>query len=379
MTGQETGNAANLKPGQILLHIGVHKTGTTAIQDALAHARPELHEWNVQYPGTTQAHRNVASSAMDRRLGWKVGGAAAPDPSLWENFVQSAHEFPGITVCSSEFFAESDDATAAEIVERIGKENVHVVITLRNFARILPSAWQQILKSGYENGYIHWLKNVLNAGEKEPKSEVFWARHRHDIVVQRWAKIVGSDRVTVVVVDDANRDGIYTDFELLLGLPKNALLKQRTRSLNRSMTAAESELLRCMNEVVGGSQGWQSYGNRVHDGLIKGMVEGRTPDTEESKLQTPQWALDVAARYAAMYVDAIKASGVNVMGNVEVLGTHLKGPEEVDDRAIQEITLNAAVAAILGAIGDAIIQQPPTKTARARSKAGRIRRAVTRK
>ncbi|CAB4888143.1 MAG: hypothetical protein F2923_00615 [Actinobacteria bacterium] len=379
MTGREKGNAANLQPGQILLHIGVHKTGTTAIQDALAHARPELHEWNVQYPGTAQAHRNLASSAMDRRLGWKVGGAAAPDPSLWENFVKSAHKFPGITVCSSEFFAESDDAKAREIIERIGKENVHIVVTLRNFGQILPSAWQQILKSGYENGYIHWLNNVLNAGEKEPKSEVFWTRHRHDIVVERWAKIVGSDRVTVVVVDDANRDGIYTDFELLLGLPKNSLLKHRTHSLNRSMTAAESELLRCLNEAVGGSKGWRPYGNAVHDGLIKGMVEGRTPDAGEAKLQTPQWALDMAARYAATYVDAIKASGVNVVGNLEVLGTRLEGPEEVKDRAIEEIPVNAAVAAILGAMSDVFVPPRPTRMTQARSKAARLRRAITRK
>ena len=159
MTDPARANLAGLKPGQILLHIGVHKTGTTSIQDALAHARPELSQWNVHYPGTAQAHRKVASSAMNRRLGWQVGGAPAPDPAVWENFVRSARDFSGITVCSSEFFAESDDATAGRIIERIGRKNVHVVITLRNLGKILPSAWQQILKSGYTHGYVHWLEN----------------------------------------------------------------------------------------------------------------------------------------------------------------------------------------------------------------------------
>jgi hypothetical protein len=376
MSDQESGNGANLKPGQVLLHIGVHKTGTTAIQDALANARPELSQWDVQYPGTAQAHRNVASSAMNRRLGWQVGGAPAPDPTVWEDFVHSAHAFSGITVCSSEFFAESDDATAGQIVEKIGKENVHVVITLRNLGKILPSAWQQILKSGYTNGYVHWLENVLVSPEKEPKSEVFWTRHRHDIVVERWARLVGSDRVTVVVVDDANRDGIYQDFEHLLGLPKDSLLKQRTRSLNRSMTAAESELLRSLNEAVGGSKGWRPYGNAAHDGLIKGIVEGRTPSAEEPKLQTPQWALDIAARHAATYVASIKASGVNVIGDVDLLATHLNGPSEVHDHAIDQIAMEAAVAAILGAVSAGRSTEQPTVTTLFRTKAGKIRRSL---
>ncbi len=376
MTDPASGNSVGLKRGSILLHIGVHKTGTTAIQDALAHARPELSQWNVQYPGTAQAHRKVASSAMNRRLGWQVGGAPAPEPAVWENFVKNAHAFQGITVCSSEFFAESDADTAGQIIERIGKENVHVVITLRNLGKILPSAWQQILKSGYEFGYVHWLTNVLGGTDLEPKSQVFWTRHRHDEVVTRWAKLVGSDRVTVVVVDDSNRDGIYHDFENLLGLPKDALLKQRKHTMNRSMTTAESELLRRLNEVVGGSKGWQTYGNAVHDGLIKGMIEGRTPDANEPKLQTPQWALDVAARYAETYVAAIKASGVNVTGDVELLGAHLKGPAVVNDIAVNAIALDAAVAAILGAIGDGSVGTSPTMTTLFKQKAGKLRRSL---
>jgi len=377
MTGAAFENLAGLKPGQILLHIGVHKTGTTAIQDALAHARPELSQWNVHYPGTAQAHRKVASSAMNRRLGWQVGGAPAPDPAVWENFVQRAKAFSGITVCSSEFFAESDDATAGQIIERIGVANVHVVITLRNLGKILPSAWQQILKSGYEHGYVHWLENVVLSDKKEPKSEVFWARHRHDIVVERWARLVGKDRVTVVVVDDTNRDGIFQDFENLLGLPEGSLLKHRRRSLNRSMTAAESELLRSLNETLGGGKGWRPYGNAAHNGLIKGIVEGRTPGADEQKLQTPQWALDIAARYAATYVAAIKASGVNVMGDIELLGAHLKGPTEVKDDAVKDIALGAAVAAILGAIGNRkVTTRPPTMSALLKGKARKLRRSI---
>ena len=195
-------------------------------------------------------------------------------------------------------------------------------------------------------------------------------------MVERWARLVGKDHVTVVVVDDTNRDGIFQDFENLLGLPEGALLEHRRRSLNRSMTAAESELLRCLNETLGGGQGWRPYGNAAHIGLIKGIVEGRTPGADEAKLQTPQWALDIAARYAETYVAAIKASGVNVMGDVELLGAHLKGPAVVNDNAVNAIALDAAVAAILGAIGVVTVSTPPTMTTLFKQKAGKLRRSL---
>lgn len=376
MSKPEFSNAANLEPGGILLHIGVHKTGTTAIQDAFAQNRALLPSLGVSYPGVGQAHRNLASSAMQRPVGWRTGGAQLPDMDLWNDFVDESRTFDGITVCSSEFFSESSDEVARRIIERIGIENVHVVITLRNLGKILPSAWQQILKSGYEFGYVQWLTNVLSGTELEPKSQVFWNRHRHDEVVNRWANIVGKERVTVVVVDDSDRDSIFRDFEILLGLAPETLSSNQGINLNRSMTVAEAELLRRVNEHVGGGKGWKPYSDEVHDGLIKGMVEGRIPESNEPKLQTPQWALDEAARYAATYVAAIKASGVNVMGNVELLGTHLNGPTEVNDRAIDEITLNAAVAAILGAIGDGTVPEPPTMTALLRAKAGKFRRGL---
>lgn len=369
----------HLQPGGILLHIGVHKTGTTTIQDAFAQNRSLLPALGVSYPGTGQAHRLIASSAMNRRLGWRPGGSPPPDPKLWQQFVKDAKKFPGITVCSSEFFAESTAQQAQQIIDRIGRDNVHVVITLRNFAKILPSAWQQILKSGYEFGYVHWLNNVLGSDQLEPKSEVFWNRHRHDEVVTRWANIVGRERVTVVVVDDNDRESIFRDFENLSGLPAGTLLKNRSASLNRSLTLAEAELLRRLNEAVGGGKGWKPYSDEVHDGLIKGMVEGRIPDATEPRLQTPQWALDQAAEYAAKYVDAIRVSGVNVMGDLNVLSAHLTGPAEVNDADAAELPLNAAVAAVLGTLGTGEKKTPPSLATKFRAKAKRARNRITQK
>lgn len=371
--------AARLQPGSILLHIGVHKTGTTAIQDALARGRADLHRWAVRYPGDEQAHRDVASSAMDRPLGWRTGGARPPDPRLWDTFVTEAQAFNGVTVCSSEFFAESPDEVAQRIIDRIGVERVHVVVTLRNLGMILPSAWQQILKSGYESGYEHWLRNVLTSTDLEPKAQVFWTRHRHDEVVGRWSRIVGSDHMTVVVVDDSDRESIYAHFEQLLGLPAGALLEYRNQHPNRSMTLAEAEFLRRLNLAVGGGRGWRPYSDAVHDGLIKGMVEGRTPAPDEPRLRTPQWALDRAAELADGYVEAIRASGVQVLGDLELLRAHLTGPASLDDEDLPSMQIDAAVAAMLGALAGSTPKPDPTIPGLVRKRLGRIKARALRR
>ena len=316
---------------------------------------------------------------MNRPLGWRTGGALPPDPRIWDTFVTEARAYDGITVCSSEFFAESSIQIAQQIVDRIGVENVHVVVTLRNLGMILPSAWQQILKSGYESGYVQWLTNVLTGNELEPKAEVFWNRHRHDEVVTRWAGIVGRERLTVVVVDDSDRQSIFTHFEELLGLPESTLLNNRDATLNRSMTLAEAEFLRRINASVGGGKGWKPYSDEVHDGLIKAMVEGRTPEADELRLQTPQWALDKASVLAAAYVAAIEQSGVRVMGDLKLLSAHLSGPDEISDDAAQALPMDAALAAILGALGDGTPKDEPTIAGLVRKRLGRAKARLLRR
>ena len=359
----ESALAPGLPPGSFLLHIGVHKTGTTAIQAALANARPVLDSYGVKYPGSRQAHRAVASSAMNRRLGWRTGGAPAPDEAAWINFVRDAQQFTGVTVCSSEFFAESDDETAKSIVSAIGIERIHVVITLRNLGKILPSAWQQLLKSGYEIDYASWLDNAFNAQEPQlhAKSRNFWVRHRHDIVVRRWAELVGAERVTVVVVDDSDRGGIYSAFEHLLGMPAGDLAAYRDESNNRSMTVPEAEFLRALNIAVGGGKGWGPYSNKQHDSLIKAITEGRAAPIGEPRIETPQWALDRAADLAHDYVETIRTLGVNVIGDLQVLQARLTGPAAIDYSEVNRLPIDAAVTAILGTLTTHTPAQKPKR------------------
>lgn len=336
-------------PGSMVLHIGVHKTGTTAVQTALANSRDVLGTWGVRYPGRLMAHREVASAVMERPLGWRTDGARPPKSGLWEQTVAQAHGFAGTTVISSEFFAESPPEVVDRIVRDVGADRLQVVVTLRNLGRILPSAWQQNLKSGFETPYLPWIRRMLFSDDDATRATIFWRRHRHDELVERWAAAVGPDHVTVVVVDDRVREGIFHHFEDLLGLPVDTLYDRRGEVSNRSMTLAEAAFLRRLNVAVGGAAGWRGYPNRVQALMVKGLVEGRSPELGEARLATPQWALDRAAEIAGAMVTRIEATGVRIVGDPAVLRERLTGPEEaVDD--VPDLPVDAAISALIGAL-----------------------------
>lgn len=357
-----------LVPGSVLLHIGVHKTGTTAVQSALMTCRPFLDTWKVRYPGITRAQHKIAVAGANRSLGWKDRGAFAPQPKKWKKFLREAREYDGITVLSSEFLAESNVDTITNMINDLGPDRVHVVVTLRNLAKIMPSAWQQFLKGGYTFGYEEWLGNILTDGKRDANAKLFWARHQHDEVVQRWSSVVGSNQMSVVVVDESVREGIFWDFEEMLGLPKNTLVEHQGSESNRSMTIAETEFLRKINEEIAPTMQWPEYRMLIRRGLIKGMVETRTPEPDEAKLPTPQWALDRAAAISAPMCDAIEASGVHIRGNMEVLRARLNGPEHVvidENTPLPVAAVSAGLAGVIRVIETEMDREEKSKLTKA--------------
>ena len=228
------------QPGTRLLHIGPHKTGTTAIQGALHLAREGLAAEGVVYPGRGRQPLwpILAVTGQPALL-----GGPQPEISYWDNLVRDVRAAGDRrVVLSSEFFAEADDATARRVIADLGGARVHVVVTLRSLTRILPSQWQQYLQNGFHFRYVEWLDGILSDPPHTP-TPGFWRRHRHDALVTRWAAENGPENLTVIVVDESDRLMLLRVFESMLGLPGGFLVPEE-RAANRSLTVAEAELVR---------------------------------------------------------------------------------------------------------------------------------------
>jgi hypothetical protein len=345
----------------VLLHVGVHKTGTTAIQAALADARPELRKAGVLYPGKRKAQHRSALAVNEKTWGWKDKGGESYDMTVYDWLVGQVTSHADRVAVSSEFFCEGTAETATRVAGDLGRERVHVVITLRNLGRLLPSSWQQYLKYGLVADYDTWLHNMFEApgGKMTPS---FWRRNDHAAVVSRWAEAVGPENVSVLVLDGADLSAQFRTFAQLLDVPEEVLVSRMNLTSNRSMTAAEAAFLIRLNKRVKTELAWDEYVKYVRRGVALGMVEGREPSPDEPRLHTPDWALDAAAEHGARSVGGIRATGVRVLGDVDALAVRVDSPPPVPESVERELPMDAAVQAVVTVIE--ATRENPEMTAR---------------
>lgn len=339
--------------GEVLLHVGLHKTGTTALQVALADARGSLEDHGVRYPGKGLYHHKAILAGADRPYGWRENGARITPKKHWKKMLKEA-DYSGRTIISSEFLDDISPEICARVVDDLGgPARVSVVVTLRSIGAILPSAWQQGLKAGVTTPYNSWLK-VMFDEDQIPRAQRFWFRHDQVEQVQRWADIVGADRTYAVVIPDGDRTAIFTAFEGLLDLPAGFLATREQIIQNRSMTTPEAEFVRRLNKELAGQMSWDEYTVMVRRATILNMVEKRRPAADEPRIETPQWAADKAQEYGQRFAKGIAESGVQVIGDPADLALR---PRSGDLDRPEVVSIDAAVAGTAGLVLEALAER----------------------
>jgi len=351
-----------LAAGTRLLHIGPHKTGTTALQGAFHLARARLAAHGVFYAGADRSPVRATLAVTGRPA---MLGEASPDIALWDKLVRTVREAGDQrVVISSEFFDDADDAVARRVVADLGGPRVHVVATLRPLARVMPSQWQQYLQNGLRTPYLEWLDGMLKKPPYDQPTPTFWQRHRQDKLIARWAAAAGVPNVTVIVVDGSDRLALLRTFESLLGLPAGFLVPEDEMVVNRSLTLAEAEVVRQLNEEFKRRE-WPgaSYAKFMRYGAVRQM-KARKPLPGEPQIAAPAWALERMAEISAEMTGKIAALGVRVVGDLSALRSPAPParPQETEagaGRADPVIPVEAAAQAILGAIlAGGIANQP---------------------
>jgi hypothetical protein len=335
-----------------LLHIGFRKCGTSALQSALRQARPQLPALGVEYPGIHLNHTTGARSVTQRTTGWVSRGAKPMPRKDWRELVEevAAIGHDRKAVISSEFFEVADDATIGTIAEGLGGDRMHVVVTVRPLEKILPSAWQQSVQFGIRRSYDDWLQLVLNGSAADKAHRVFWEHHGHDQVLARWARNLGPDRVTLIVLDERDRLLPFRSLETMLGLPRGTL-NEVSGHTNRSLTMAEAELVRRVNvELFAHQVSWDEFTYWIRRGAAHEMWLKRKPEPDEARITTPRWAVERAAEIAADLPDRIARLGIEVVGDLTTLAPSQPTDAAPDTGELPHLVpIDAAVHALVGA------------------------------
>ena len=118
-------------------------------------------------------------------------GRAAPEVPLLGDLSDDAQAHKGRVVISSESFVFAKGEALERIVYELGADRMQAIFTLRPFAKMLSSSYQQYLKYGLAMPYEEWLENVF-ANPPCPPSPNFWRRNDHALVIRAgwtgWAR-----------------------------------------------------------------------------------------------------------------------------------------------------------------------------------------------
>lgn len=308
-----------------LLHIGPPDTGTAVIRRALRDGRATLAAAGVRYAGPLDVDPE------------------GPGQAGWSSLSRALGRGSGVRlVASGEGLAAAPRETIHRLVTDAGP-GVRVVATLRPLARVLPAYWQALVQAGETTAFDDWLRTVLDT-PMAGAAAAFWAVHRHDALVTRWAEVLGPDAVTVVIVPEGGdgRDVALRAFECLLGLPSGGL-RDAPDPADRDLTRAEAEAVLAFNTQCAEDGFTRAELERVMRDGASLHLRRRIPAPDEAPIELPASALAAVEAAAHAIVHGIVASGVGVIGDPDALGI-VPAPRAVET---DPVTVPPVVAATL--------------------------------
>lgn len=307
---------AGLLPDRaVLVHIGPYKTGTTAIQSSLHEHRAELVEAGITYPGRYHRQMRPSWGLLGRS---RVGEADVPLRE-WDEMVDEVRAAQGRVVISSEDFSSARPRHVRKLVDDLGADRVHVLIVARRLDKLLPSAWQERVKSVNETRtYDAWLREVLSVERKGDAARVFWHNHGVRTLVERWGTALPPDRIIILVNDEADRRLQSATFERLLGLSDGQLTPGP--HTNTSLSMERIELCRQVNAAVE-ARGWigSKRLNAPRRALLAGLRSAPLQDFETTIPALPAWTGPRLEQLSDERARSVEQSGVRVLGDHALL------------------------------------------------------------
>ena len=310
--------------------------------------RPALRAAGVVYPGDSP-HSHFRA-ALDLR-GATFGGHDYPKArGAWAAVTAEVNAFPGAAVISHESLARTRRAGRVRAVEDFAGAPVHVVITARDLTRQIPAVWQEQVKNRNTTSYAAYLEDVFTEGG----AERFWRAQDLPGVAARWAEQVGGDAVTIVTVPrpGAHHSELWNRFREACALPDVDVVIPDVD--NRSMGAAESELLRQINTRLPSDLPWPRYEARIKRRFAPRVLSSRR---EYGTLVLPDRWRDAVTELAGSQVETLAAAGYRVVGDLDDLMPVRSdsAPSMPDD-----FTSDQLLAVSIGLLADvALLDEPP--------------------
>ena len=269
----------------LYLHIGLHKTGTSSLQNFLGRNRQALVGLGYVWPQAGLAgggHHNVGYELLGRpRFAPTAGGLEALATEL-----ESAKN----AIVSSEELEFLELAQVRRLREGLGDRSVKVLVNLRRQDELIASTYAQQVRMGAALGTF---------GEYAVAS-LYNPRFDFSQLLARWAHVFGRENLDVAVVcAETAGERLFADFLERIGLGDQAeAFGKPARSLNVTPGANEVELIRRAARLL------RKGGRALAPELLKQVQQAAAECVaREPDLRTEKLALDLAmlARVAGRF------------------------------------------------------------------------------
>jgi hypothetical protein len=331
----------------VYLHVGLPKTGTTTVQTALERRSEALADAGVLYPAGRRAQRLAAFDLVGQR----VEGDERHVAGAFARLVDEMRGFDGTgIVLSEEELGLARPRQARRLVQSLPADRVFVVVTVRDMARTVVSAWQQSVVMGRTTTWEEYVAAVRDAGGDVSVSAGFWARHDLLAVLDTWAAVVPPERIRVVTVPPrgAPPGTLLERFAAATDLPAGIWGDWERTERYVSFGAAELEVIRRLNERVVGPLTLRQHRFVVENGIRPAMRSA-----ESRPLRLPPEHFSWASEHGRALVAELRRRGTPVFGDLDDLvpveGT--SAARRLDD--VSEAELLAGAEALLASLAHA--------------------------
>lgn len=330
---------------RLYLHIGLQKTGTSYLQAALLRSSEALAAQGLDLVPPTKRETFELMVVVRGRYG-ALGREVSEAEVLHRFSDQLARARGSRAVLSQESLAGANRAQVQRLVQACGDREVHVVLTVRDLARQIPSSWQESLKAGRTttfDGFVERLREMQAARElRNP-----WIHLDPPAVAARWAEAVGAGRVHVVTVPPSGSapDVLVSRFAQVLEVDP-ATIEGEESPGNTSLGQVQAEVLRRVNaELPEEVLRPYVYGDVVKRSFSRehlAVQDGRKALVPE---RDRAWCEEVAAAQSA----ELAAAGYDLVGTLEDLAC-LDSAFTPDDAPPAEEEVAAAMTQALASI-----------------------------
>lgn len=257
---------------KLILHVGPHKTGTTAIQKTLRTTQDGLNEagWHFEtFPADPAGAHGIAdqlsNSQFERAL----------------KTIQTLDDSDRNLVISSENFSRLNSEQAKYLIDNLAADDIRVVYYLRNPLDRLQSTWREWVKHGYRYSFAEFLGGRFLKPYFDPEINEM-------LKIEPWAKAVGADNMDLHVY--GNIDNAATHF-METYFPDVALPETKSQNkVNVSPNLYKAETYRALM----GYQVWMAqhpeFATEVK--AVSAALEEACAETSKSYLRQIEFSLN---------------------------------------------------------------------------------------